>query len=151
MYLLKKLSLLLFILIAMGYMPLEAKVKRPVYLFGVATSFQDSTVYITEIQRLDSMTIERKNGLEGVRTLNRQFASYLHKNNQAEYVEVLFYNEKKDKVEKDLLKIRTKYTSSKAYKLKVIPADTFSYFHDTTVVEARGVAHALEGKPEPEE
>ena len=33
----------------------------PTYMFGVVTSFNDSVVYFTEIQRLDSTWINTKN------------------------------------------------------------------------------------------
>ena len=53
----------LLLLLALAIEPLSAKVRcTPIYIYGVAASFNDSIIYITDIQLLDSGWVESKSG-----------------------------------------------------------------------------------------
>ena len=53
-----KKKLMLLAMLFLGIMAMEAKnEKQPTYLYGFATSFNDSTVYFAEIQRLNSCMV----------------------------------------------------------------------------------------------
>ena len=57
-------ALLAMVLMWVSVAPkLYAKVEqRPIYICGYAVNFADSTVYLTEIQRIDTAYVESKNG-----------------------------------------------------------------------------------------
>ncbi|MEG1579653.1 MAG: hypothetical protein RR386_00105 [Bacteroidaceae bacterium] len=148
MKLFSKLSILLLVVIAMSTQAAQAKGEKSVYVFGIATSFQDSTMYVTAIQQLDSVTIDKKSkALSGIHQLNKQFSTYLHTISKVEYVEVLYYQEDKKDIEKKYIKICKRFAGDKAYKMITIPTDKFAYFNNHGVVEVYGVTHKLEGKP----
>ena len=52
---------MLLAMLFLGIMSMEAKnEKQPTYLYGFATSFNDSTVYFAEIQLLDNAWVDSK-------------------------------------------------------------------------------------------
>ena len=70
-------ALLLFLTLVT--LPVSGKVKcTPIYIFGVAASFNDSIIYITDIQIIDSAWIDSKTGfLERRSEYTNQFRSHL--------------------------------------------------------------------------
>ena len=53
---------MLLAMLFLGIMAMEAKnEKQPTYLYGFATSFNDSTVYFAEIQLLDDAWVDSLN------------------------------------------------------------------------------------------
>ncbi len=93
----------------------EAKiVKEPeVFMFGFSASFKDSTVYLTDIQKLDSVWIESKGNYVLFRDeYSRQIKNYLATNHSApNRTCVVFYAFDRKKAEKQYLKMRNTYTS----------------------------------------
>ena len=59
----KRLTTLLMMCMILATLPACGKIRcTPLYIFGTATSFNDSLVYITDIQIIDSAWIDDKNG-----------------------------------------------------------------------------------------
>ena len=91
----------------------QAKPIQPdhVYMFGLAGSFKDSVVYITEIEDVKGAWIDSKNKF----LLSRDSYSYQLKQHmtdqyqQPDRVCVVFYATSKKKIEKILKKLRKKY------------------------------------------
>lgn len=100
-----------------------------VYMFGFSASFNDSLVYITDIQAVDSVEIEPKTDfLVGRTAYGNQLQFYL-----ADYKErpnttcVVFFDKKEDKLRKRYNKILKRYKNSKETILKNLTRDEFSF------------------------
>jgi len=92
--------------------------KQPVpkiYMFGVAASFTDTIVHFTDIQEVDSAWINTKNKF----LLERQAYSYQLRDYLDQILQmpnrtcIVFYSQKKEKLEKKYQKMKTLYTKSK--------------------------------------
>ena len=79
--------------------------EKSVYAFGMAASFNDSIVYYTEIQTLDSVRLD-KNGFLPKRDLYAyQLKNYLeHSLGKPDYTCMVYFSENKKKLEKKLPK-----------------------------------------------
>ena len=75
---------------------------KAVYAFGVAASFNDSIVYYTDIQVLDSIELD-KNGFLPKRDLyTYQLKNYLEYNlKKPDYTCMIYFSENKKKLEKE--------------------------------------------------
>ena len=83
------------------------KSHKPVYAFGIAASFNDSVVYCTEIQVLDSTALD-KNGFLPKRDLySYQLKNYLEYDlKKPDYTCMIYFSESKKKLEKEEQSIR---------------------------------------------
>ena len=98
-------------------------------MFGFSASFNDSLVYITDIQGVDSVEIEPKTDfLVGRTAYGNQLQFYL-----ADYKErpnttcVVFFDKKEDQLRKKYNKILKRYKNSKETILKNLTRDEFSF------------------------
>jgi len=104
-----------------------------VYVFGLAASFTDSLVYITDIQSLDSAWVEKKTGfLQDRSQYSYQLRDYLaDKLKQPHRTCIVFYNQKREKLQKKLQKITRLYTQPKdgaqKFEVRRISATDFSF------------------------
>jgi len=111
-------TLLTAIILALG-ITMNTSAKRAVvpqmYMFGFAASFNDSTVYFTEIQRVDSAWVDLKTRFLQSRDIySGQLRDYLSKKeNGTNRTCVVFYNKDRTKLEKQFVKLRRLYTTSK--------------------------------------
>lgn len=110
----------------------EAKLKqKPVYLFGFAISFADSSAYITDVQYLETSYVDTKTKfLVGRNIYSVQLQQYLEKNEDCKQpVTSIFFGKKKEKVEKKMLSIRHRYEKDKGLTLKTVtcPFNTEEY------------------------
>lgn len=98
-----------------------------VYAFGVAASFNDSVVYCTEIQVLDSTALD-KNGFLPKRDLySYQLKNYLEYDlKKPDYTCMIYFSENKKKLEKEAVKVKAKYKKSTMV-LQAITSDKFSF------------------------
>ena len=108
----------------------EKKVEEPkrVYLYGVSIDFNDSIVYLTDVQHVDSVTINPDGSIQNYAGYSLQLKVYLEgilgESNQTCAV---IYSDKKRKLEKRFLKMRKKYQTDKNVILKYIGTDAFTF------------------------
>ena len=100
---------------------------KPVYAFGIAASFNDTVVYYTDIQVLDSVSLE-KNGFLPQRDLySYQLKNYLeYELNKPNYTCMIYFSETKKKLEKEMSKVIGKYKKTKL-QLQVLDQTTFRF------------------------
>lgn len=113
----------------LGIMSMEAKnEKQPTYLYGFATSFNDSIVYFAEIQLLDDAWVDSKTiFLYGRDSYSYQLRDYLKaKGLNAPTCVTGFANTKK-KAEEKFLKLRNKYLVKGKYDIKYLSVSDFKY------------------------
>lgn len=104
------------------------KANKTLYVFGVATSFNDSTAYITAIQQLDSVNIAGKTGiLAHKQEYSYQLKDYMAKQgvNHSTCVTVNASNRKQ--IDKLNAKMRLKFAKKDKFIVKDIPQGEFKY------------------------
>lgn len=114
----KRIVLLLFAVMALG-MSTQISAKRvqepKMYIFGFSGSFNDTIVYFTNIQEIDSAWIDTKNKF----LQTRQMYSYQMRDYLADKMQmprrtcIVVANKNRKKVEKKYLKFKKLYTQSK--------------------------------------
>ena len=103
------------------------------YMFGFAASFNDTIVYFTDIQRVDSAWIEKGSKfLQSRNIYSSQLRTYLSsKLNMPHRTCVVFWGKKRTKVEKQYLKMRRKYGQQKdgrePFELRYIAESDFKF------------------------
>ena len=113
-----------------GTQDAEAKNKMvpKVYAFGISTSFNDSTVYITGIQDLDSAWVDSKTGF----LLNREDYSYQMNNyfdalGQKHRTCVIISELKKKDLVSKFERIKKKYMGKENYNVKYLADKDFHF------------------------
>lgn len=98
-----------------------------VYMFGVATTFNDSTLVMTDINTIDSAFVRNSVLTERV-IYSYQLEDYLETvcKKQGVTVAVIWGTNRKS-VEKDFLKIRRRYLQDKTTKLEALPEEKFRF------------------------
>ena len=77
----------------------------PVYIWGVSMSFSDSIVYFTEIQELDSVVLQN-GALPHLQYYSYELKDYMNfEENMPGRISVVYFNEKRNKLEKKELKV----------------------------------------------
>lgn len=114
----------------LGAIHLSAFADEPqrVYLFGVATNFNDSTVYLTDVQHLDSMAINPDGSLQNYVGYSLQLKVYLEGALDERYQTcAIIYSDKKKQLEKRFIKTRKRILSDKSKRIKPIGTDAFQF------------------------
>lgn len=97
------------------------KNKYGVYMAGVSASFTDSLVYFTDVQYLDSAVVDNKGFLVGRSQYSVQLKDYLEtKEGIKNRTCFMFFNVKKNKLQKELLKLKEKYGKGNTLVLKSV-------------------------------
>lgn len=121
------------LLITAGIGGVTAKiVQRPAYMFGFSASFKDSTVYMTNVQRVDSTWIDTRTKF----LIDREMYSFQLKRFLTEQmgepasrvcIVVFAWNQKA--AEKKMLKMKKKYTTKlvKPYEMIYVDEKDFKF------------------------
>jgi len=124
---------LAIILMAAGTMNVQAQnVKVPhAYMFGFVASFNDSTVYFTNIQQVDSVWVTKKKSmLAGRNNYSYQLREFFtQKRNMPNRTCVVVANVNRKKLEKKYIKMKNKYLvkSKKPYDVRNIAETDFKF------------------------
>lgn len=97
------------------------------HLFGFSASFNDSTVYITEIQYVDSAHIGKSNFLFSRENYSYQLQNYLRSKGIQNPTCVTFFAQDQKKIEKKYLSMRKRYEKKNQYNIKYITTTDFRY------------------------
>lgn len=101
--------------------------KERVYMFGIARSFTDSVVIMTDLQGIDAYIMP--NGFLGDRSLySLQLNNYLVGTQKREHMTcAIFFDKNKAKVEKKYQKVRKSYRERNAVRLQQLGVDQFRF------------------------
>lgn len=114
----------LFLLVLLMALPVIAMKPRKtsVYMFGFGASFLDSVAYVTGIQKVDSVWIDDKTGfLQDRMQYGVQLEDYLLNELKKENTTcVVFFNEKKKKVEKIYANVCRRYRAEQGMQFNVL-------------------------------
>lgn len=124
----KKIILTLAILLS-GVLAVNAKTeKQPTYLYGFASSFNDSTVYLIEVQLVEDAWIDSKTKfLYGRDNYSYQLRDYLRNQGCKTPTCMTGFANTKKKAEEKYLKLRGKYLAKGNYNIKYISENDFKY------------------------
>ena len=118
----------------MSHIPAAArnKVVSKAYMFGFAASFNDSIVYLTDIQEVDSVWFtQKKKMLMGRSNYSYQLRDYFaDKMNMPKRTCVVMAGMKRKDVEKKYEKMKKMYTSTKGnkqYEVRYLPGSDFTF------------------------
>lgn len=101
---------------------------KPVYAFGISASFTDTIVYYTEIQTIDSISLD-KNGFLPKRDLySYQLKNYLElEKGMPNRTCMIYFSENKNKLSKEAAKVLSKYKKNKSTVLQKINIGDFKF------------------------
>ena len=106
----------------------KGKGEKAVYAFGVAASFNDTVVYFTDIQVLDSVKLDKGGFLPKRDLYTYQLKNYLEDNQlQQNSTCMIYFSENKKKLEKEATKILNKYKKNNRMTVSRIDSDKFHF------------------------
>ena len=104
------------------------KKAKKMYLFGIATSFNDSTAYFTPIQEIDSVTTAGKTSiLSNKQEYSLQLKNYFQNQGDIHRTCVTFNNASKSNLEKTYQQLKQKYVKKFNMTVKNIENTDFQY------------------------
>lgn len=106
-----------------------------VYMYAISASFNDSTVYITDVQEVDSAYLVKKTFLGGLKRYTEQLDSYFKEKYGERRTNTVFFKTTRKKAEKQYVKLRKRYTSGDV-KLVVLPTGEFTFTAVRPYIEA---------------
>ena len=129
---LQKLIFTAILLLAVSFQCSADNHARKVFMFGFAASFNDSTVYFTDIQEVDSVWLETKNKFLYSRdNYSYQFKDHLKTLGEEHPTCLVVFADKRKDVEKKYFKLRKRYISNKKgqhlYNIKYVNASEFQF------------------------
>ncbi|MBR2101948.1 MAG: hypothetical protein IJ928_04255 [Prevotella sp.] len=104
-------------------------VRQKIYAFGFAASFNDSVVYVTDIQEIDSAWVENKTGFLVSRSnYSLQLREYLaEKRHEPNRTCIITYATKRKDIDKKYLKLKSKYTKKNDFSFQVLTSADFKF------------------------
>lgn len=99
------------------------------YVYGFSMSFNDSTVYFTDIMQLDSAWTDTKTKFVYERDVYAsQLKNYMTEQGEKTPTCIMMYSEKRNKVEKQYVKLKNRFSKrGAAFVVKYIPASDFAF------------------------
>ena len=126
---------LVFVMSASAKSKADPSFSAKVYMYAISASFNDSTVYITDVQEVDSAYLVKKTFLGGLKRYSEQLDNYFREKNGERRTNTVFFKTTRKKAEKQYVKLRKRYTSGDV-KLLVLPTGEFTFTAVRPFIEA---------------
>lgn len=122
-------KILLTLVVAFAALSLQAANKpTKVYMYGFAASFNDSTVYFTTLQEVDSAYIDSKTKfLYSRENYSYQLHDYLSAHGAADYTCATIFALSRKAAEKKYAKLHKRYTQGGKYTVKDLSQTDFLF------------------------
>lgn len=102
--------------------------QQSIYMFAYGTSFNDSTIYLSTVEVVKNATLEQKtNFLNNRLSYSNAFKQFLDVKYSGIHTTAVFFNVKREKLEKMYLKIRRNTQKSKEMRLVEVPVSDFRF------------------------
>lgn len=102
--------------------------QQSIYMFAYGTSFNDSTIYLSTVEVVKNATLEQKtNFLNNRLSYSSAFKQFLDVKYSGIHTTAVFFNVKREKLEKMYLKIRRNTQKSRTMRLVEVPASDFRF------------------------
>lgn len=124
----KRNIILLFLILAASFASAQNAIVQRIYAYGFSASFQDSIVYFTEIQQIDSAYIQPKTKfLDSRESYSYQLRDYFAgQGDKNRTCIIVFALERKD-IEKKYLKMKNKYIKSGDFDIRYLTKEQFQF------------------------
>lgn len=119
--------IIIALLLSVQMLSAKGKGGKEVYMFGFASSFTDSVVYVTSVQHLSDVEMSGTKVLKYRSEYSEQLRYYLNNNALTDRLIVVFFHTDKKKVEKRMQKLERRYRIKRGYEWKTIDAGSFSF------------------------
>ena len=140
---------ILLLIMLMTLVPLGAEAKKKptaygkgtgrVYVFGVSQALTDTVVFVTTINQVDSLDLERRTKFLPFRSeFSLQMKQYLEGQMGLKHqTSCVFYSDSRKKLSKKLYKIKKRYLDDKDKRLVMLDEERFVFKHplDSNVKE----------------
>ena len=101
---------------------------KRIYLYGVSIDFNDSLVYMTDVQSLDSVLILKDGSLQNYASYSQQLRIFLEgSQNESNQTCAVIYSDNKKKLEKRYVKMRKRYQADKNTVLMKVGSEAFVF------------------------
>ena len=102
--------------------------QQSIYMFAYGTSFNDSTIYLSTVEVVKNATLEQKtNFLNNRLSYSNAFKQFLDVKYSGIHTTAVFFDVKREKLEKMYLKIRRNTQKSRTMRLVEVPASDFRF------------------------
>lgn len=102
--------------------------QQSIYMFAYGTSFNDSTIYLSTVEVVKNATLEQKtNFLNNRLSYSNAFKQFLDVKYSGIHTTAVFFNVKREKLEKMYLKIRRNAQKSRTMRLVEVPVSDFRF------------------------
>lgn len=102
--------------------------QQSIYMFAYGTSFNDSTIYLSTVEVVKNATLEQKtNFLNNRLSYSNAFKQFLDVKYSGIHTTAVFFNVKREKLEKMYLKIRRNTQKSRTMRLVEVPTSDFRF------------------------
>lgn len=102
--------------------------QQSIYMFAYGTSFNDSTIYLSTVEVVKNATLEQKtNFLNNRLSYSNAFKQFLDVKYSGIHTTAVFFNVKREKLEKMYLKIRRNTQKSRTMRLVEVSASDFRF------------------------
>lgn len=102
--------------------------QQSIYMFAYGTSFNDSTIYLSTVEVVKNATLEQKtNFLNNRSSYSNAFKQFLDVKYSGIHTTAVFFNVKREKLEKMYLKIRRNTQKSRTMRLVEVSASDFRF------------------------
>ena len=102
--------------------------QQSIYMFAYGTSFNDSTIYLSTVEVVNNATKKQKtNFLNNRLSYSNAFKQFLDVKYSGIHTTAVFFNVKREKLEKMYLKIRRNTQKSRTMRLVEVPASDFRF------------------------
>lgn len=102
--------------------------QQSIYMFAYGTSFNDSTIYLSTVEVVKNVTLEQKtNFLNNRLSYSNAFKQFLDVKYSGIHTTAVFFNVKREKLEKMYLKIRRNTQKGRTMRLVEVPASDFRF------------------------
>lgn len=99
-----------------------------VYMFGIATTFSDSTVVITDVQAVDSAFLGKKGELADRNMFSLQLNVFMDKiMARPNSTCAVYYNTNRKKLEKQYIKLRSRFLTDNTTRLVEVTEPQFEF------------------------
>ena len=103
--------------------------KDIVYIFGCGTNFNDTTIYITDIQPITHLKLEKKTKFLPYRSeFSLQLKEYLEGTLKlTQEMTCVFFSPSRKTISKRLYKLKKRYLDSGNYKIQIVTSEEFKF------------------------
>ena len=125
-------AIILMMLATQKTMAQKLKVSPKIYAYGFSASFNDSVVYITDIQEIDSVWVTSRYGfLVNRDNYSNQLREFLaEKRHEENRTCIITFAFKRKDIEKKYIKLKQRYTKKGDFDVKFLTAADFLFTRD---------------------